>query len=345
MGLTGDRLKEEITAIASEVGVDEAGFTSRERLADAPPSADLGYVLPSAKSAVSLCAALDKTAIRLWLSKQDFWPLSDSRHLSYNRLFDAAKRIESLLQDNGHEAAVPFLNGQWRKGYTFEEMIPPLSHRYVAVAAGIGWIGWSGNLLTAEYGAATNLLSVVTSAELEPSPLAEAAKGFCQDCHLCVAVCPAGFMSSNSEDTTTIAGRTHTHNKKNPNFRCMVICNGLSGVPDPAAKWSTWSYAILDFGGCDDNEAFRQRLLEYARDPRYPRIQPVMDNYARGGFADWERHREFWTGVVNEPCGNCQMICWPGIEDRRENHRLLSTSGRMARESFRGIYEKREPIT
>ncbi len=37
----------------------------------------------------------------------------------------------------------------------------------------------------------------------------------------------------------------------------MVVCNGLTGVKDPDAEWSTWSYAEPDFSGCDDNEAFR----------------------------------------------------------------------------------------
>jgi len=344
MNVNGDWLRKEIVTISQDEGVDKVGFTTRERLEDAPPSGHLDWVLPGARSAISLCSALDRDAIRSWLKKQDFWPLSDSRHLSYNRLFDAAKRIESLLADRGHDVVVPFLNGQWRKGNSYEEMIAPLSHRYVAIASGIGWLGWSGNLLTAEFGAATNLLTVVTSADLEPSPLAEAAEGFCQDCHLCVAVCPAGFMSLNEKDTIAISGRTHTHNKKNPNFRCMVVCNGLSGVRDPDAEWSTWSYSVLDFSGCDDNEAFKERLLEYASDPRYPGVQRTIDSYARGGFTDWEQHRQFWTQVVNEPCGNCQLICWPGLEDRRENHRLLTTSGRMTRESFRAVYGKRKKV-
>ena len=62
-------LKKEITTIAREMGIDKIGFTTRERLADAPPSADLSYVLPEARSAVSLLIAFDKPAIRAYLAK------------------------------------------------------------------------------------------------------------------------------------------------------------------------------------------------------------------------------------------------------------------------------------
>ena len=30
-------------------------------------------------------------------------------------------------------------------------------------------------------------------------------------------------------------------------------------------------------------------------------------------------------------CGNCMLICWPDKEDRKENYRLLTTSGRVIR--------------
>jgi len=61
-------LKEEIVSMARGMGVDKVGFTTRERLADAPPSGDMGYLLPSARSAVSLVVALDKATIRAYLT-------------------------------------------------------------------------------------------------------------------------------------------------------------------------------------------------------------------------------------------------------------------------------------
>ena len=51
-------LKEEIVLLARDMGIDKVGFTSRKRLENAPPSGDMGYIFPSAKSAISLAVAL-----------------------------------------------------------------------------------------------------------------------------------------------------------------------------------------------------------------------------------------------------------------------------------------------
>ena len=48
------------------------------------------------------------------------------------------------------------------------EFHPEFSHRYAALAAGIRRLGWSGNLLTREFGALVELGSVLTSARLTP---------------------------------------------------------------------------------------------------------------------------------------------------------------------------------
>jgi epoxyqueuosine reductase len=48
-------------------------------------------------------------------------------------------------------------------------MLPDLSHRYLAVRSGVGWFGFSGNLITPQSGATGILASCVTTAELEPT--------------------------------------------------------------------------------------------------------------------------------------------------------------------------------
>ena len=205
-------LTEEITSVARDMGMDKVGFTSKERLQDAPPSGDLGYILPSARSAISLAVALDKVAIRAFLSKEDQMAHVNDHRQSYMKLKKAEEVIQQLLMDRGFEAAAHYPNFDYRKGQPSLERVPFLSHRYVAVASGIGWLGWSGNLITPEYGAPVSLSSVVTSAELEADPLAEG--DICQDCRLCVGSCPSHFISKAEETTVNIAGRAQTHNKK-----------------------------------------------------------------------------------------------------------------------------------
>jgi epoxyqueuosine reductase len=152
-------IKEEIIAIARGIGIDKVGFTLRQRLENAPPSGDLGYVLPSAKSAVSLAVALEKPAIRAYLSKEDQIAHVRDHKLSYVKLVDAAQAIAELLRKRGYEAVSPWPNIEYRENMPYMAMVPPVSHRYIACAAGLGWLGWSGNLIMPEYGAAVSLWS------------------------------------------------------------------------------------------------------------------------------------------------------------------------------------------
>jgi len=321
-------LREEISSMARGMGIDKVGFTTRERLADAPPSADLGYLLPSARSAISLAVALDKPAIRAYLGKVDQMAHSRDHIASYMKLVDVSRAIQELLRDRGYEAATSWPNFEYRKGQPFMAMVPPLSHRYVAVASGIGWIGWSGNVFTPEYGATVSLISVVTSAELEPDdPLEQV--DICKDCRLCVTSCASHFMSMEDETSVTVAGRTYTHNKRATNLRCSVTCGGANGVTDQAAKWSTWSYKVLDLPRPGDNEEFVRRVLEYGKNPDNRLLRAAID-IEKIEFPDYEAFAQSMATFLFT-CGNCMLVCWPELEDRKENYRLLMTSGRVVK--------------
>ena len=325
-------LKEEIISIAHQMGVDKIGFTTKERLIDAPPSADPEYVLPNAKSAVSLVIALDKLPIRAYLGKEDQMGHVDDHKLSYIKLGEAGKASEALLRQKGHEAVSPMPNIVYRDNMPYMAMIPPISHRYVAVASGIGWFGWSGNVIAPEYGAAISLSSVITSAALKPDPMIEG--DFCEKCRLCAAACPSHFISKKEETQVAIAGRTYTHNKKASNLRCVVTCGGANGVRHPDAKWSTWSYKVFDLPGPGDEEAFERKVLEYAQDPKERLLRALVLELDKRDFRDWEEFKLFWQKKVLVTCANCMLICWPEMKDRKANYRRLVTSGRVVRGDF-----------
>jgi len=306
------------------MGIAKIGFTTRERLADAPPSGDLGYVLPSAKSAVSLAVALDKDAIRSFLGKVDQMAHNRDHRASYLKAIEAGRAIEKLLRDKGHEAVALWPNYEYRKGQPFLSLVPPLSHRYVAVASGIGWLGWSGNVLTPEYGATISLLSVVTSAELEPDEPMEQ-RDYCDKCRLCAASCPGYFVSAKEETTVTVAGHTYKHNKKAHNARCEVSCGGANGVRYRQAKWSTWSYKVLDLPGPGDDDEFMRRVQDYAQDPGNRMLRILLDA-ENLNLPPLENAAPFIDRLLFT-CGNCMLVCWPDLQDRKENHRLLTTSG------------------
>jgi len=114
------------------------------------------------------------------------------RQLNY-RLDDAAFAVEQALIAEGHRslaiAASQIVSHDPPRGH--------VSHRHMAVAAGLGWIGRSGLLVTPRYGARVRLVTILTDAPLEAGR--EMAFS-CGRCAACVAPCPAGAIGRRPED-------------------------------------------------------------------------------------------------------------------------------------------------
>ncbi len=62
-----------------------------------------------------------------------------------------------------------------------------LSHRHVAVAAGLGWIGRNNLLVTKEFGSQGRLVTILTDWPLQPN---QAQPFSCGKCFNCIAACP-----------------------------------------------------------------------------------------------------------------------------------------------------------
>ena len=71
-----------------------------------------------------------------------------------------------------------------------------LPHKTIATRAGIGWIGKSALLVTAEYGSAIRLSSILTDAPVETAQAIN--KSHCGDCMVCASACPADAVSGKS---------------------------------------------------------------------------------------------------------------------------------------------------
>jgi epoxyqueuosine reductase QueG len=111
-----------------------------------------------------------------------------------------------------------------------------LSHKRVAVAAGIGWLGRNNLLVTKRHGAQVRLVTLLTDAELDADrPLADG----CGACRACIAACPARAIDE------TAAGFRHldcfARLKEFQRRRlvsqyicglCVRACSGLAGVAE-----------------------------------------------------------------------------------------------------------------
>jgi epoxyqueuosine reductase len=95
-------------------------------LADAPPSGDLTYVLPSAESAIALAVSLDQEAAERYIAEEDMWALNDSHRRSYRMIESASLAIQEYLGARGHEVATPYPNFAYRDEPRTRDMVPPL---------------------------------------------------------------------------------------------------------------------------------------------------------------------------------------------------------------------------
>ncbi|MEO0020786.1 MAG: 4Fe-4S double cluster binding domain-containing protein [candidate division WOR-3 bacterium] len=72
-----------------------------------------------------------------------------------------------------------------------------LSHKRIAIEAGLGWLGRNNLLVTPEYGAQVRLVTILTDLELEPgTPL----NRDCGECRNCISICPAGAIREKPEE-------------------------------------------------------------------------------------------------------------------------------------------------
>lgn len=332
-------MEREIEQLAKDAGADLVGFTDRSRLADAPPSGDLTYVLPSAQSAIALAVGMDLEAAERFIAKDDMWELNESHRQSYYKIRDASVAIHEYLETRGHEVATPYPNFEYRAETRQRDMVPPLSHKYVGVAAGVGWIGWSGNLLTREYGALVTLGSVVTSAELAPSPMVE--EDWCSKCMICVATCPTHYMPKKEADVVEIGGRSSHYSHRRSTNRCTVSCGGCNNVRKETSKWSTWSPRTMpNLPGRDaSEEAFDQTCdEEAAAAPMDFRMQAMVYSGVTNMHSWKDQNKIVDSGLSVLTCSLCQMVCMPGLDKRKQNYRALVDSGRIEEDDPRLLH-------
>jgi epoxyqueuosine reductase QueG len=84
----------------------------------------------------------------------------------------------------------------------WEKQQAHLSHKRIAVAAGVGWLGRNNLVVTPSHGAQVRLLTLLTDLALEPGPPLERD---CADCRACVAACPAGAIGERQAEFDHLA--------------------------------------------------------------------------------------------------------------------------------------------
>lgn len=112
-------------------------------------------------------------------------PLYQQNYAKVNLLLDdIALRVVQHIQNSGART-VPIPASQLLDTTNWRSYI---SHKAVAIAAGLGWQGKSLLLVNRKYGPRVRLVTVLTDMPLVPD---EPMKNLCADCSACADACPA----------------------------------------------------------------------------------------------------------------------------------------------------------
>jgi len=214
-------LTNKVKSLAKELGIDLIGVASSERFKEAPASAQPEAILPSTHSVLSMAIRMNLTIQNIHLTHSTNDPFSRFGHslLAY-KIDYIANEVANFLEDNGYEACpVPADSDLWS---AFNQ--PLLSHRHAAVAAGLGYIGWSNNLITPEFGAGVKLATILTSAVLVSDPLLLGNN--CPRCLACVNICPVEAIHPTESEAFILDGWVFEHSRYSKT-KCLWSCLGL----------------------------------------------------------------------------------------------------------------------
>jgi len=321
--MTERNLNNLIIEVLENQGAIAVGFSTTETLAGGPPSVELTYVMPTARSAISFALPLDRDKIISFLKREDRLE-HDRDNIRTNILISGiAFEVSNFLTRIGHKSIPVAVNAEYRTDTprgAYDEL-PPISHRYLAVRSGVGHFGLSGNVIRKKEGAAIILGSIITEAELEPTGPLPPEDNYCDECRLCFSVCASGMMDNSEKTTVTLGGIdfTYSNSKRKTHMRCDYVCGGFTGL-SKSGKWSTWSPGRLPIP--EKDEEFMPALAKAV-----PKV--LKRPHAGGGF-----HHFLYPGYrVVQTCGQCQIICVADKDERKRRVKMIREGGVVVQNS------------
>lgn len=224
-------IENQIKDFVRQQGIEIVGVAGPERL-DGPPSLDPSYTMKGARSIVSMAAPMNVDAIYKFLGKESNYHHNLDQTRMNTRLYRTAANVAGYIESLGYRARAVPSNNSYRRSPDAFATHPSFSHRFGAIAAGVAAQGWSGNVMTAEHGAAVYLGTVVTEAELASDPPRFSPRHFideyCAKCRICEKTCVAGMFEPKQEEYVLINGELHPRGK-----RYDLLQNGGFVVPGP----------------------------------------------------------------------------------------------------------------
>lgn len=190
-----------LAKLAADSGVDIIGFASVNGMESLVHESLKGSV-SSLQYGISLGYRLSDSVVE---SIKDSPTLLYKQHYkTVNWILDqCAARVARLIESSGRRAlAIPA-----SQTVDWERQVGHMSHKAVAVASGLGWIGKSGLVVNKKHGARIRFASILTDLPVEIGGLIE---NGCGKCARCIELCPAGAISESGYDMSKCLSQLKT---------------------------------------------------------------------------------------------------------------------------------------
>lgn len=183
----------ELRALCLAAGADDVGFVEIGRPALADQLADITAAFPHPKALISFVCRTNREAVRSparSVGNLEF-------HQTYDRTNEIARDIVTALERRGVRALNPSVGFPMETAH-WPGKIWVVSHKPVAVEAGMGRMGIHRNVIHPRFGNFLLLATLVVD-----TPISEYGRPLdynpCLECKLCVAACPTGAIAKTGE--------------------------------------------------------------------------------------------------------------------------------------------------
>ncbi|MFW9997838.1 MAG: epoxyqueuosine reductase [Candidatus Odinarchaeota archaeon] len=231
---------EEVKKISFRLGADLCGIASVERFEEAPRGFHPRDVLQECESVIVLATRFLTSTL---LSKSTI-PYTNLRNDLSRKMDVMAMNLSYELESRGDHAVPVTALGPTEWDESTEKARGIISLKHAGELAGLGKIGKNTLLINDKYGNMIWLSAVITSAKLEPDPIA-GYEGCDPGCEICLKACPISALdgiSMNQRACLEYAFGEHNGGEwRIKCFTCRKVCPNALGIRNPGLRDSNRS--------------------------------------------------------------------------------------------------------